>query len=201
MVSVNPSIFLNIILLFFNSSTTWHIPIISFVGSVSYTITYEQFFIYDKENKILITCASQNTIDRLTKRKDINHVHYMDALLLYNENIEAPKQLTMIEMDGDLIEERYALQDHIKKLINKEIRYHMLVVYNIAYRAYSLVDVKCVILSPDYVVIEKQDWAEFINPDYNSVLTEQWTNVAPQVQNDRPYIKQKEVEVKLKLSR
>ena len=162
---------------------------------------YQQTLIYDKETKTLISLTSQNNINRLKNRNSINRVHYIDSLLLFNDHIPTTEQLTIFDdMPETWQDDRERVKKEIQNLISqKDIKYYMVVEYQIHYKSYSLYGVKSKILSPDYFEIDTQNWGELIKPNYDNVLGDDiMNNVAPEEQKDSPYVKQKELSVRLK---
>ena len=80
---------------------------------------FEQALIYDNEYKTLISLTSQNNLKRLKSRKFVDRMHYIDALLSFNESLPCDKQMTFLE--GDL--ESFAdYKERLKKEIERFVR-------------------------------------------------------------------------------
>lgn len=162
---------------------------------------YEQVLIYDNEYKMLISLTSQNNLKRLGSRKFVDKMHYIDALLSYNEDIPCDKQMTFFE--GDL--EKFAdnkerLKREIERFIStKEIDYYMILEHKIIYKEFAMLKVQSKVLSPEYALIFSEDWGNYIKPMYDFVLMDDsLTNEAPKETKDSPYVKEKELTITLK---
>ncbi len=162
---------------------------------------FEQVLIYDNEYKTLISLTSQSNLKRLRTRKFVGRMHYIDALVSFNEEIPCDEQITFF--DGEL--EKFAdskerLRKEIERFISqKEIRFYMILEHRIAYKEFALYQAKSVVLSPEYALIFTEDWSNYIKPIYDSVLLDDTlTNEAPKETKDSPYVKEKELNVTLK---
>lgn len=128
---------------------------------------FEFKFLFDKESQAIITFTSKNVSRSLSTRKIVKRPHYNDAFVLYNNNnFEEPKQMCLFENeDTDEDSRKQILQDIQAKIGELNPKYHIMIVYDIAYRQFKLKDVVAEMWSQHYYLIARERWGYFISLD------------------------------------
>jgi len=126
---------------------------------------FEFKFLYDNETQAIITFTSKNVIKKLSNRVKVKRPHYNDAFVLYNAEIfEEPQQICMFESEDTDEDARIKIQAEIQQKIGElNPKFHIMIIYDIAYKQYLLKDVSAEIWSEHYYPIAKERLGNYIS--------------------------------------
>lgn len=141
---------------------------------------FEFKFLFDKESQAIITFTSKNVSRSLSNRRIVKRPHYNDAFVLYNSNcFEEPKQMCLFENeDTDEDARKQILQDIQAKIGELNPKYHIMIVYDIAYREYKLKDIVAEMWSQHYYLIAREKLGYFISFDSDNEAVDISENIA-----------------------
>lgn len=132
----------------------------------SYTIV----LIYDKINGILYSIMTTSKYKALMNRKKLNHTHFFDALIDFNDELDIERQQLVI--DERLFDKDNSKIDEIKEKIKtfldgiKPTEY-LSIVANM--NGFKLTGVEAVLTSEYLEKIDTDDWSEYIEIDYSDI--------------------------------
>jgi hypothetical protein len=132
---------------------------------------YIILFLYDKINKVLYSFFSEKRFNELINRKTISNLHYIDALVEFNDDLQTDRLQQVLDEDLSSKDED-KVQELKNKIItmldNDEPQKYITVCH--AIDDFRLCNVKAVITSKYLEVLEKNDWSEFIDIDYREAI-------------------------------
>ena len=134
---------------------------------------FKPIMIFDKEKKVLYTIIKSKNFDKLLKRKSVDTIHYIDAMLDYNLSYQTtPQQLSLFDMENmfsdNAVDRIHDLQTNIETLLcSDEIKKYITIV--IDFNGYTLTDAKAVLCSKWLEIIDENDWRELITPSYDDI--------------------------------
>lgn len=129
--------------------------------------------IIDKNNSNIFSITSMDNLSRIPKVKDRRIPHYMQSCLnIINKMVEAPKQISLIDLGSEFLEEDY-LDDYNKLFNNTDINLDGFTYYILTYehKYNKIINVQLHLLNKDFQEVDKKSLNEFIRPDFAS-LTE-----------------------------
>jgi hypothetical protein len=135
--------------------------------------TYNIVLIFDSENKTLFSALSDKRFDTLSKRKDHTKTHYLDALVDFNismefERIQQVLDESIFEKNNDEVSK---IKQQVIELLNGAIpERYIIICFDM--EIFRLCSVEAVLTSEYLEVIERNDWSELIEIDYNDVIYE-----------------------------
>ncbi|CDI50106.1 DUF5986 family protein [Clostridium tetani] len=135
--------------------------------------SYIVVLIFDSENKILFSALSHSRFETLLKRKSHLKTHYIDALVDFNISIGFKRVQQVIdesffEKNNDEINK---IKEQITDVLNGEIPERYVTVC-FEMERFSLCNVEAVLTSEHFEVIERDNWSDLIEIDYNDVIYE-----------------------------
>ncbi len=148
---------------------------------------FEFKFLFDKGAEAIITFTSKNVSRSLSNRKVVKRPHYNDAFVLYNsKNFEEPKQLCFFENENtDEDARKQILQDIQAKIGELNPKYHIMIVYDLAYRDYKLKDIVAEMWSPHYYLIARERLGYYISFDRDNEAEDMTENSAYTADNTK----------------
>lgn len=136
--------------------------------------SYTVVLVYDTENYILYSLMSSKRFQELLDRKDHSHVHYLDALVNFNDKLDVERYQQVI--DESIFEQNINEIDKIKeKVINQinGIEPEKYITVSFSMDNFRLISVEAILTSEYLEVIDREDWSEFIEIDYSDISYEQ----------------------------
>lgn len=149
--------------------------------------------IYDISTKTLLTLTSELNIHRLFKRKTIKVSHYIDALILLNNDFSGDaKQLSLFDTIDHIpnIEDREQLKNNIISLISdKDVEQYVIAQYRIDTNSFNFLAFEGILISENFEKLYTEDWSKYISPNYgNEFISEMGNSKINEKQED--YLKE-----------
>lgn len=132
--------------------------------------SYELVLFYHMDSDTLFSLMSLNRFQDLLNRKDYSHVHYLDALINFNDKLNYDRQQMVIdecyfEQESEKIE---YIKEQVKNLLGGiEPGKYITIVFDMD--NFRLVSVEAILTSEYLEVVEREDWSEFIEIDYSDI--------------------------------
>lgn len=131
---------------------------------------YDVLLVYCVNTGILLSFMSKNRFKTLIHRKDHSKVHYLDALVAFNDKHNFDRQQLVIDesficQDLDVINN---IKENVKSQLGElDPSYYLTIVMDMNY--FRLSSVEAVLTSQYLEVIEREDWSDLIQIDYDDI--------------------------------
>lgn len=154
---------------------------------------YKLALVYDKVDDILFSFMSTTRFQSLIDRNDHSHVHYLDALVNFNNKLEIDRMQLVLDENffEPNVEKINQIKDDLRMRLNGiEPESYITIVFGM--NGFRLISVQAVLTSEYLEVVDREDWSEFIEIDYSDLNYEDATDSEENDQLDisiKPHIK------------
>lgn len=132
--------------------------------------SYEVLLLHHINTDTLFSFMSHNRFQDLLNRKDFSHVHYLDALVNFNDKLNYNRMQMVI--DDSYFEQESKSIESIKEQVKIQLggiepNKYVTIVFEMD--TFRLVSVEAILTSEYLEIVEREDWSEFIEIDYNDI--------------------------------
>jgi hypothetical protein len=134
---------------------------------------YKLVLVYDTVNDILYSLMSTKRFQGLLDRKDHSHVHYLDALVNFNDKLEIDRHQLVI--DDNFFEPNVEKINQIKDSLTMQlngIQPGKYLTITFGMDGFRLLSVEAILTSEYLEVADREDWSELIEIDYSDLVYE-----------------------------
>lgn len=132
--------------------------------------SYVIVLIFDTADKILFSTLSDGRFKTLLNRQNHSKTHYWDALIDFNESIGFERvQQVIDESCFEKNEEINRIKQQITDLLDGQIPEKYVTVC-FGMEMFRLCSVEAILTSEHFEIIERSDWSDIIEIDYNDIM-------------------------------
>lgn len=130
---------------------------------------YTLVLVYDIVHDVLYSLMSSRRFEELLDRKDRSHVHYLDALVNFNDKYD---RYQLVIVDDSFCEQNVERINQIKENVIIQLNKTepgKYITVSFGMDNFRLISVEAILTSEYLEVVDREDWSEYIEVDYNDI--------------------------------